>query len=736
MGRQALEKHDFTFVGGLNTEAGYLTFPDNAWLAGDNVSPEIDGSINRRTKIDFEAGQAFSDTFSTDTKESMAFFSKMWSNAGGNGSTSFVVVQQGAIVRFYNTESSSVSPGEKSFTIDLTDYKVPTSANVFGTSVIDIAVGNGKLIIVSEDTEPILVEYDATADSITVTQITLKIRDLSGVVDSTTTDVRLNTLSATHHYNLINQGWDDTKINSYFSSTTYYPSNAQIWTSGKDASDDFSPTLLDKQYFGSTPAPKGREILDVFNRDRSTASGVIGVTTETETSRPKTCAFFAGRAWYSGINSTTLSSWVLFSQICEDDAKYGLCYQDADPTAEFISDLIATDGGFIPIPEAGGIKKLFPIQDSIIVFADNGIWQITGDAGGFSATGYQVKKVSSFGCISSLSVVAIDNTGMYWSPAGIFVLKIDNVSGIITTEPVSVGKIQTLYTSISNFGKKYSVGFFNDEEKKVRWLYQDVATETSTDRFKKDKVLTLDLRLGAFYTWSLADGDPFIVSGIITTNQGLQDSTVSVVADADSVLSSTDSVISAVPVASSGPRSEKYLTISPSGTDWTLTFSDFDGIEDAPDKFMDWFSYDGIGLETTILPYLITGYQTLQDGAKNFQAPYIITYMKRTETGFVDIGGGQIDPVNESSCTLQGRWGWTDSVAANRWTTAREIYKHRRLFTPDDASSDYDDGYPLVIAKSKIPGKGQALSLKYSCASGKDMQLVGWAVMYNKNMNV
>ena len=740
MSRQALEKKDFTFVAGLNTEAGYLTFPANAWLDGDNLIPNIDGSIQRRTKLDFEASYQLGSSFSTTIKETYAFSNHLWTNVGGLGSTTFIVVQRGNIIRFYATPASSITPNEKSFTIDLTTYKVASSPNVFGTSKIDVAVGNGKLVIVSEDTEPILVEYVEASDTITVTQITLQIRDLQGISDGSTINVPISTISDSHRYNLYNQGWDSTKVAAYQVSSGNYPSNAQIWTAAKDASDDFSPTLLDKQDFGTTPAPKGRYVLDLFNRDRSTASGVANITVETEDYRPKTAAFFAGRIWYSGIRSSTIGSWVTFSQIVESNDKYGYLYQQGDPTSEFSSDLLATDGGVIPIPEAGGIIKLLPVQESLIVFAENGIWQILGDAGGFKATGYQVKKISAFGCVSHASIVEAENTAMYWSTAGIFALKRDPVSGDFSLVPMSFGKVQTLYNDIANFGKKYSAGFYSDEEKKVYWMYQDVATESLVDRFKKDKMLVFDLRLSAFYTFTIAAGDPFVVSGILALNQGDQDTTFSILSGTDSVLSTADTVEATITLTASSPRIPKFLTLtpattSPSETEWCLVFSDFETTAVSPTKFMDWYSFDSVGLETTTLPFLLTGYQILEDGMHQFQAPYIMVYAHRTETGFV-LSGDELDSINKSSCLLQAHWEWTNSAAASRWNTEKEAYRHRRMYVPVDEDDTYDDGFPLVVTKNKIRGKGHALSLKFSCSSGKDMHLAGWAIMYAKNTNV
>lgn len=739
MPRQTSLKTDFTFVGGLVTDGSFLTTPQNAWRDGDNIIPFLDGHIERRVKLDVEALYNKAPSFDTTTKELHAFSVSLWSSVGGDGLLTFAVVQEGQTVRFYDTSTSSISPNIKAFTIDLNTYKSVTSTNVFGTSLISMASGNGKLIIVSADTDPILVSYAAATDTISVTRLTLQIRDFSGLPDSTAVDTRPAALTSTHNYNLKNQGWTDTHINTYFAAIGLYPSDAQIWLQGKDSSDNFSPTLLDKQDFGNGSAPKGRYILDVFNRDRTTVSGVAGLTTETEAFRPTTTTFFAGRAWYSGISSDTLGSWILFSRIAETDAKYAQCYQEGDPTAEWTNDLLASDGGVIPIPNAGGIVKLQALQDSLLVFAQNGIWQILGDVGGFRADGYQVKQIASFGVVSGRSVVEVENTLAFWSSAGIYILEKDNVSGDYVPKSISQKKISDLYQEYQETSHiSYVSGFYDSVEKIIHWLHHvhSDGSFTSVDRYKVSNILSFDLELGAFYTKSIADlssNSPVVVGGFLSPNLSSASVTLNVVdSSGNQIVTGADTIVATVDFSASSPRIPKFLTIVPDGANWALTFSDFLNTENTPNKFKDWYNFDGVGAETATLPYIITNYEILTDASRYFQAPYIVTHLHKTETG-IDSNG---DPINESSCLLQGRWDWTDDSAGGRWTSAQEVYRHRQPILFANPSATFTTGYPLVVAKTKIRGRGRSLHLKFTSASGKDMKIAGWAVQLAKNTNV
>jgi len=104
------------------------------------------------------------------------------------------------------------------------------------------------------------------------------------------------------------------------------------------------------------------------------------------------------------------------------DDKLGVCYQEADPTDANINDLVTTDGGTIQIPEATQIVKIVSSQASLLVFADNGVWEVYGDTGGFIATSFQTSKISTNGVKNAKSIVNVNGTFLYWSKAGIYLL--------------------------------------------------------------------------------------------------------------------------------------------------------------------------------------------------------------------------------------------------------------------------------------------------------------------------
>ncbi len=738
MANSVADKRYFNFTGGLNTEAGPLTYPPNTWQDGDNVVPHIDGSLHKRFAVNYENDYTLSPTGdSATTEQTAAFVSEEWNSVGGNGSRNFIVVQRGAALVFYVNSGTSISSTNKSFSLDLTLYKAPGNPNAAGLAPISCVSCNGRLLVTSADTDPILVTYDEDTDTISHSAVTVTIRDLYGVTDNLSVNERPAGLSDAHHYNLLNQGWDDTKINNYASNAGLYPSNAQVWTAAKDNSDDFDWALLDKQDFGTSPAPKGRFVLSLFRRNRTYVSSVPNIPSEDESYRPTTCAFFAGRAWYAGVRSSDISTWVLFTQVASTSDKFGKCYQDADPTSEVVSDLVATDGGVIPIQDVGSVVKLQPLDNTLLVMADNGIWQISGGLDSvFSASSYEVRKLSSAGCISAKSVVETESGILYWSHDGIYLLA-RNDAGALQVNSVSNTTVQSFYTAIPPTGRAYASGAYLREEKTVTWVFNsDPLQDGITRRFKKNRMLSLDLRLKAFYPHtvsSITTLSPYMVDVFVTKPRTTVASLSDVVVGSDTVVVGSDTVEVNGNSAVLRNTELRFLTCAPqsaSSFKWTLARFEDGSNDDA--RWRDWYAADTTG--ASFSAFVLPGYDLGADqgGAKNMQAVYAVVFLNRTETG-VDSDGNAINP---SSCMMQARWDWADSAAAGKWSASREVYRHRRAWMPSVPSATFDDGYPVVVTKNKVRGRGRALQLRFAADPDKAMELVGWQVAYLGNTNI
>jgi hypothetical protein len=732
---QTAQDEQFTFISGLNTEAGYFTFPKNTWSDGDNVLPNVSGLISKRNAVDLETSYELStQNIASSDKNLWAFTTGKWLAVAGQGDTNFIVAQCGRYIFFYTDTSISTSGNKKSFSIDLNTYKASGNPSIIGTTPIKCVSASGRLIITSGDTYPILVEYDTATDTISTTTITVEIRDFQGLDDGLDVDERPLTLSDTHKYNLYNQGWPQANIDAYFAAKAKYPSNAQSWIYGKDTSDNFDSSVLDKQDFGTSPAPRGKYVLNAFYEDRATASGIGGIAVVSENYRPTVCTFFAGRAWYAGVRSNRVGSTVYFSQVALSEDKYGKCYQDADPTSEVISDLVDSDGGAISIQDCGQIVDIMEGEGGVIILATNGVWQILGTSqNGFTATGYEVKKLSSFGCVGRQSVVDVEDSVLFWSYSAICQISRDQVGSVVVKSLTDLN-IRSLYTEIPSVAKQFASGAYNGTDKTVYWLYKEDLTDASTAfPYHKTHALGFDVRLGAFYTLSFSTLTtiPAIVDVVVTKETADQTVEFTVIdSSGNTVIDASSNIVTAsltFPFASE--QQFKFFTVVPDSTVFEVSFADFLNERNAPTKWYDWYAFNSVGVAYD--SYILTGYAFAPNGpSKKKQGLYITVFMERTETGF-DVS---YNDLNSSSCLLQTRWDFTDSSNANKWSTEQEVYRHTRMFIP--STTAFDDGYPVVITKNKVRGRGRAVQLKFTADADYDMRILGWSVPYYGGTNV
>jgi hypothetical protein len=251
--------------------------------------------------------------------------------------------------------------------------------------------------------------------------------------------------------------------------------------------------------------------------------------------------------FYSGASSTFWSNAVFYSQLVDKEDKVGKCYQDADPTSEHISDLIATDGGVLFIDSAVDVMAMIPYESSLVIFASNGVWELSGvNDDGFKATSFKIKKTSDFGAVGPSSIVSTGTGFVYWSASGIYALTREQISGSLQAASVSATTIQSLYDSINGAQKKAAKGFFDEVNKIIYWMYNSDVSPTQPNMV--NKVLLLDTRLSAFYTltfpWEYSAVEGCIVDAIKTSNNTIVSTVdLNVVVGADTVVVGTDNVI-------------------------------------------------------------------------------------------------------------------------------------------------------------------------------------------------
>lgn len=715
MARNAGISVENQFTKGLITEVSGVNSPENSVTESLNVIYDRKGRAIKRKGLDYEFDHSFNAVSGVNLRAKTEF---VWDTAQ---SGSFIVVQNGRYVSFFsNSSGQSLSKSLKPFVLNLTSYKASGALDEdIDNRTASFSSGKDYLFVAHPLCDPIFVKYNQGSDTISVSRITIKVRDFEGVNDGLDPGARPSTLSNLHMYNLMNQGWwakdqvrngpevFDNVLAYSIGAAPYntYPSNSDIpwlWRKADPGDGDivFGAKWRDTTQVGNAMAPKGHYILDAFFMQRNglTGDGVSAPTTSgvpittSGTSRPSCISFFMGRVFYSGVDAEGYRSSVYFSQVIERDEQIGLCYQSNDPTSEHAFDLLANDGGVIKILDIGRIVDLKTFGKTLFVFAENGVWAISGtQTSPFSATDYTVSKVSSFGLFSPLSIVELGETPIWWNYEGIYALGKDQTGFESTVTKLSEATIQTFYDKIPIDSKVYAKGEFNDQANIVYWLY---ASEERNDPFDYDSILVFDVQTNAFYPLTLSTGGNKI-TGLIATRgleSNIQEQSVTDTSLDDVTTTANEIVSIEVTIGTSiSEKLFKFVTVRRS--DNLMTFSDM-----ISDTYLD-FSASGFPEEYD--SYFITGYRVRGELMKKFQTNYLVVMTESL--------GGAVE-----ECYVQGIWDYRTSNVTGRFTNPQQVYQ-------------YFSNTTYQRRKLRIRGNGYSLQFKFYGTPGKPFIIIGWA---------
>ena len=693
MARSAGVSIENNFSKGLITEVTGVNSPENSVVETQNIVYDRRGRAFPRQGFNYEDSHVQQAVNVSGVRNEF-----IWDTFASEGTKTFVVVQLGYMIRFFEPSStSSLSSGLKSFSVDLRTYKVASFSNTtVQNNLASFSTGLGYLLIAHPNCETLYVKYNEGTDTITVNEIEILIRDFEGVDDGLDIDERPTTLSNAHRYNLLNQGWYATArrsvaggvLNHWSNFRSDYPANTDVWwyytRPTREGIEIFDETIVDARagFFGNTPAAKGHYILTAMSTNRTALSGNTATETTSNGYRPAVVAFFMGRAFYAGVPVQKYSSTIYFTQIIERDEQLGHCYQANDPTSKETFDLLASDGGTIKIQDIANIIDLRVVGQSLFVFASNGVWAVTGtDIGPFRATDYSVSKVSSFPCISKTSIVDVGGTPVWWNYEGIFTLQKDQIGLSSEVTNLTLSTIQSFYDTIPPGAKLLAKGWFNDQESLVYWIYRD----DSELIYEYNKILVFDIGSGAFYPLDIPETSKKI-SGVFAIRSASESFTETDVISSGGLVQSVSSDQVVIDVSAGLlPLSKvfKFLTIE--GSD--VTFSE---ITDS--TYLDW------GIETYSYSF-ITGYRIRGELVKQFQTNYLTVV---TET------------VTDSSCYVQGVWDYTNSHVSGRYTNPQQVYRTR-------GNRDYQ------LSRLMMRGNGRSLQFRFFGESGKPFIVVGWS---------
>lgn len=407
--------------------------------------------------------------------------------------------------------------------------------------------------------------------------------------------------------------------------------------------------------------------------------------------RPQTVRWYAGRAWYMGINDPKLKDKVYFSRIVEDESHYGMCYQEADPTDPNYNALTPSDGGFILIPDIGNIKGARIFNDSLIIFTTNGIWQVRGTQGFFAADNYAVRKLSDLSATSSYSIITVQDS-IYWTGYdGINKLFQDPQTGYLTAQNITQNRIQTLWNSLPDAVQARVKCTYDRTQERVYFLY---ASDSTYSANRYDHVLVYSTGKDAYYKLVF----PSALSAYIVD-------------------------IFSVTETENAENNKNIKFIVQTGTRTQFKICDMDQ--------SDFIDFDG----NEQVPYMVTGYDNLSDFQRYKQAPVLHVFCKKTETGYT-ASGTDLLPIGESSVLMRPIWDWSDNANSGKFGPQQQVYRHRRYYQPVDVNDNFDDGAPIIVTRNKLRGRGRVLHLRFDGEEEKDAHIMGWSILYKANRKV
>lgn len=477
-------------------------------------------------------------------------------------------------------------------------------------------------------------------------------------------------------------------IDKWFTDIGAYPSNSDVWWRYKNSSDVFDPSgMIAKTTANAGAAPKGKNILYEFNQRRSSLTGIPNIVDVTTIRRPRVGTWFAGRVWYSGVDdfysytapsSSTSSSYdwsenIYFSKIVESTDDFGLCYQTNDPTSDTLFNELPDDGGVISIPGCGKIYKLFPIQNGMLVFCQNGIWFITGSQGiGFTANDYTITNISAVQSINSSSFVNVQGIPFFWNEDGIYTVTPAQQGLGLSVESITVSTIRSFYSDIPRISKQYVRGAYDPINYVLTFIYKSEVETDITSRYEFDRCLNFNTHLKCFYPYTL-EGDVKI-NGINYFNY---------------------------PSSTTAPEPKfKYMCSIPYSGSYRNTF--------AEEKDEDYVDFESAGEGTNYVSYFVTGYKLRGQAQRQWQAGYVIVYSRNEE---------------DTAYKIQAIFDYANDPNSGRFSSNQLITNSR-------------PNYGMVIRRHKLRGHGYAGQIKITSVDGEPFDIMGWSIYETSSTGV
>lgn len=417
--------------------------------------------------------------------------------------------------------------------------------------------------------------------------------------------------------------------------------------------------------------------------------------------------FAHGRLWVGGIDVEGVESNVGFSQIItdieqDDDEKF---YQVNDPTDPEINQLLASDGGVLNLEGAGTIYDFVQLNNYLMVFAENGIWSISGVEGSsFDATSINVTRVSSTSSIGIGQYVDTPQGIFFLSINGVFLLA-ENQFGTPSIQDISTSTIQSKIAGLlkNRYNREGCSMVYDPMNSLVHLQFKDYYKED----LNGDHVSDADLRRSLVFdissgTWTERERSivgrkqvPHYTEAGLLIWDGISpwygpalfdEFTTSSQDDGDNLI---------------------YLAIKPSTTD-ASDATLYEMTETAADHAD--FGENAYRCKVRLNPVVLT------DPLTDKQISYLEVYAHNPKV------------IDAASCTVTTNYSWSSEPTG---TPFEAIRYQQYPVQVHHADSD------VLISREKVHGKGKAVDLQFENNDiDKSFKILGYAFTYNSSANV
>ena len=153
MARQVLTTSPF--IGGLNTEVNELTDAPQYTKDECNCTIRANGSRSRRLGIDYEEQYKFLNATIIDSENDVAFSCTEWTDISNGQNTSYIVVQCGGTLYFFENLGQPFSQKEATYSLDMLQYSLNNSYDYQKTPV-SFTTAYGGLFVCSKAIKPFM----------------------------------------------------------------------------------------------------------------------------------------------------------------------------------------------------------------------------------------------------------------------------------------------------------------------------------------------------------------------------------------------------------------------------------------------------------------------------------------------------------------------------------------------------------------------------------------------------